>query len=211
MTSIQGGMLMDTRITFRIVFFILLGAMLVMRIAFNLRVRRQGERILPDQTAIKREGLVLFGSRVVLFFILITVVVLYAINHPWMRAIDFQLPTWLRWLGFILGLLSIAMLVWTEIELGSQFSPQLQLRNEHKLITLGPYTRIRHPLYTALDCFGLSLALVSANWFFVGIFILSLVGLWARVPKEEQMLLDRFGEEYQQYMQRTGRFFPKIK
>jgi protein-S-isoprenylcysteine O-methyltransferase Ste14 len=76
----------------------------------------------------------------------------------------------------MLGLLSIALMNWVQLELGRQFSPQLQLRREHQLITSGPYSHVRHPLYTALDPYGLSLALVSANGFFVLFFILSLLG-----------------------------------
>jgi protein-S-isoprenylcysteine O-methyltransferase Ste14 len=201
---------MDTSIAFRIAFFILLGALLVIRLIFNLRIHQQGERVMPDREAIRKEGIGLFTSRVVLFFVLITILVLYAIDHPWMKAFNFTLPGWLRWLGFTIGLLSIGFLFWTEFELGRQYSPQLQLRQEHQLITTGPYTQIRHPLYTAQDGFGLGLALVSSNWFFLAFFIISLVGLWFRVPKEERMMLDQFGEQYQNYIKRTGRFLPKI-
>ena len=201
---------MVNEITFRIAFFILLSAILVVRMYFNLRIRQQGERVMPDREAIRREGVGMFAARVVLFFVLIAVLVLYAINHPWMQALDFTLPAGLRWLGFAIGLVSIALLAWTEVELGRQFSPQLQLRQEHQLITAGPYARIRHPHYTSIDGFGLALAMVSANWFFVAFFILCLVGVWFRVPKEEQMMLGQFGEEYKAYMQRTGRFLPKL-
>ena len=201
---------MDTWVIFRIAFFILLGAILFVRMYFNLHIRQQGERIMPDREAIRREGVGMFASRVILFFVLIAVLVLYAINHRWMQAFDFTLPAALRWLGFAIGLFSIALLIWTELELGRQFSPQLQLRQEHQLITAGPYARIRHPLYTAIDSFGLALALVSTNWFFVAFFIICLAGLWFRVPKEEQMMLNQFGEDYKAYMQRTGRFLPKL-
>ena len=165
---------------------------------------------MPDKTAIRHEGVGLFASRVILFFILIAILVLYAIRHPWMQSLEFYLPPWLRWLGFAIGLLSIALTVWVELELGRQFSPQLQLRQEHQLVTSGPYSRVRHPLYTALDAYGLSLALVSANWFFVLFFFVSLIGLTLRVPKEEHMLLDQFGDQYHSYMQHTGRYFPKM-
>ena len=201
---------MDTSSTFRIAFFILLGGMLIVRIYFNLRLRRAGERFMPDEQAIRHEGMALFVSRVILFFALIAILVLYAIRHPWMQSLNFYLPDWLRWLGFILGLLSISLMTWVELVLDRQFSPQLQLRQEHQLITSGPYSRVRHPLYTALDAYGLSLALVSANWFFVLFFILSLLGLTLRVPKEERMLLEQFGDQYRTYMQHTGRYFPKI-
>jgi protein-S-isoprenylcysteine O-methyltransferase Ste14 len=195
---------------YRIAFFCLLVGMFIVRIIFNLRLKRSGERFMPDQQAIGHEGVGLFISRVVLFFALIAILLMYAIRHPWMEALNFYLPAWMRWLGFGIGLCSVALLIWVELELGRQFSPQLQLRQEHQLIMTGPYSRVRHPLYSALFGFGLSLALVSANWFFVAFFFLSLAGLVIRVPKEEQMMLDQFGDEYRAYMQRTGRFIPKL-
>jgi protein-S-isoprenylcysteine O-methyltransferase Ste14 len=39
--------------------------------------------------------------------------------------------------------------------------------------------------------------------------VVAIAGLFARVPREEQMMIEEFGEEYKAYMQRTGRFFPK--
>jgi protein-S-isoprenylcysteine O-methyltransferase Ste14 len=202
---------MESDLIFRILFFILLGGMLIVRIYFNLRLKKQGERYMPDKQAVKHEGVGLFVSRVVMFFVLIVILVLYAINHPWMQALNFYLPPWLRWVGFFIGLVSIALIIWVQLELDRQFSPQLQLRQDHQLITSGPYARVRHPLYTAFFGYGLSLALVSANWFFVAFFLLSLVGLTLRVPKEEQMMLDQFGDEYRGYMQRTGRYLPKLR
>jgi hypothetical protein len=77
---------MGSDLIFRIAFFILLGSMLVMRLVFNARVRQQGERIMPDRQAIQHEGVGLFATRVVLFFVLIAILVLYAINHAWIKA-----------------------------------------------------------------------------------------------------------------------------
>jgi protein-S-isoprenylcysteine O-methyltransferase Ste14 len=201
---------MNSELVFRIAFFVVLGLMLIVRMVFNVIVQKSGERIMPDREAIHREGVGMFALRFVMFFVLITVLVLYAIRHPWMNALDFNLPPWLRWLGFVIGLLSVALITWVELELGRQYSPQLQLRQEHHLVTSGPYTRIRHPLYLAVDCFGLSLALISANWLFAAFFALGLVLLFYRIPREEQMLIDQFGDDYRDYMQHTGRILPKF-
>ena len=197
-------------ITFRIAFFIILGAMLIMRMAFSLRMRRMGERTMPDKQAIQHEGVILVAMRFFLFFGLIAILILYAINHSWVKALSFTLPGWLRWVGFSVGWLGVLLTGWSELELDRQFSPQLQLRQDHQLITSGPYGTIRHPLYTGIFTFGLSLALVSANWFFVAFFVVSLLGLGLRVPKEERMMVEQFGEDYRTYMQRTGRFLPKM-
>ncbi len=200
---------MESEQAFRIAFWVLFGGVLVMRVYFSLRVRQAGERLMPDREAIKHEGRGMFAARVVAFFLLIALLVLYALNSPWMRALSIPLPGWLRWAGFALGLASLALWTWTQAALGKEWSPQLQLREEHHLVTTGPYARVRHPLYTAMLGWGTALALVTANWVFVFLAVAVIAGLAARVPKEEQMMIEEFGDQYREYMKKTGRFFPK--
>jgi protein-S-isoprenylcysteine O-methyltransferase Ste14 len=200
---------MTTETTFRLAFWILLGVLLLIRAYSAFRVRQAGERFLPDRAAIEREGRGMFAIRFVGFFILIALLVFYALNPPWIQALLIPFPPWLRWLGFFLGLTSLALMAWTQVELGTQWSAQLQLREEHHLVTTGPYARVRHPMYTAMFGWGIALALVTAHWIFVVLAVLAIAGLIARVPREEQMMIEEFGEEYKAYMQRTGRFFPK--
>jgi len=57
---------------------------------------------------------------------------------------------------------------------------------------------------------GIGLALLTANWCFVLFAVAMIAGFVIRAPREERMMLEAFGEEYQVYMQRTGRFFPKF-
>ncbi len=194
---------------FRILFFVLFGGVLVMRLYFMLQVRRAGERIMPDRQAVQREGRLAFAARLVMFFFLITFLVLYVIDVPWMAALELPFPAWLRWIGYALGFAGLLLWAWAQVCLGKEWSPQLQLREKHHLITSGPYRTIRHPIYTAMFVYGIGLALVTAHWVFVGLAVLVILGLMARVPKEEQMMLEEFGEEYRSYMQRTGAFFPR--
>ncbi len=88
-------------------FWVLLGGVLVMRTDFSLQVKRAGERLLPDQQAIQREGRGAFAVRFVVFFVLLAFLVLYALDVPWLRLL-IPLPPWLRWAGFVLGLVSLA-------------------------------------------------------------------------------------------------------
>ncbi|OGO15050.1 MAG: hypothetical protein A2Y93_14035 [Chloroflexi bacterium RBG_13_68_17] len=200
---------MDIENVFRIGFWTLLAGVLVMRGFFATQVRRAGERLLPDEAAVQREGRLAFAIRFLSFFVLIGILIAYAVNPPWIRALSIPLPAWLRWAGLALGLLSLALWVWTQQALGAHWSAQLQLRQDHQLITTGPYTHVRHPLYTAMVGWAVGLALVTANWIFVGLAALSAAVFFVRVPREEQMMLERFGDDYRSYMQRTGRVLPR--
>ncbi len=201
---------MTTETTFRWAFLILLVALLAMRFYFMFKVRRSGGRIMPDEAAVQREGgRVYYIIRVIFFVLLVMFLVEYLLGAKWINVFLFPLPAWLRWVGFGLGLFSVAFWTWTQIHLDTQWSAQLQLRKEHHLVTTGPYARIRHPLYSAMFGWTAALGFLTANWIFVAMAALSIAGTAARVPKEEQMMIKAFGDEYKNYMKRTGRFFPK--
>ena len=201
--------IMGTEGIFHAVFWVLIGLVLLMRVYFAVRVRQAGERNLPDRAAVKREGIGAFLARVVGFFLLIGLMVSYAVQPTWVRSLLIPFPAWLRWAGGALGIASLGLWTWTQVELGTLWSAQLQLREHHHLVTTGPYSRIRHPLYTAMIAWAASLAFVSANWIFVGIALLTSSVFIIRVPREEQMMIEQFGDEYRKYMQKAGRFLPK--
>lgn len=194
---------------FRVAFWCLLGLLLLVRVFFGVRVHQAGERYLPDKTAIQREGTGLFMTRVVMFLVMILLLIAYAVNPPWVQALVIPLPDWIRWMGLAVGLFGLGLLAWSQAELGRHWSAQLQLREGHRLVTTGPYSRVRHPLYTGLFGIGVGFALVTAHWIFVFLAIAVIIGMAARVPKEEKMLINQFGDEYRKYMDRTGRYLPR--
>lgn len=83
--------------------------------------------------------------------------------------------------------------------------------NDHKLIQNGSFGIIRHPLYTSylLLLGGLSLLLHTYFLFIPTIFLV--IGIYPTAKAEETMLLEQFGEAYEEYMSRVGMFLPKIK
>jgi len=203
---------MTTESVFRIAFIILLVMLLVMRAYFMVKLKRSGGRLMPDDKAVAREGgrgFLFF--RIVFFVALLAFLGMYIAGMTWIDLFQFWLPDWLRWAGFALGVLSVAFMTWTQVTLDTQWSAQLQLRRIHHLITSGPYERMRHPLYTSMLGWGLSLSLLTANWFFVAVSALAIGGLLYRIPKEEQMMLEAFGDAYRTYQQHTGRYFPKFR
>ena len=86
----------------------------------------------------------------------------------------------------------------------------ISTRENHALVTTGPYRWVRHPLYTGGMVEAVGLCLLMANW----LVALSAGLFWAliayRTPMEEKELIETFGDEYRQYLQRVGRFMPKI-
>ena len=144
------------------------------------------------------------------FLLFITLLVLYATYPQWMARFRLPFPIWLRCIGVCLGLASLGLLVWVQDTLGRHWSTGLVLREEHTLVTTGPYRWVRHPMYTALFAFMIALALVSANWLVVLAPVGGISLFLARIPKEEGMMIEEFGDEYRAYMERTGRLLPRL-
>jgi protein-S-isoprenylcysteine O-methyltransferase Ste14 len=103
-------------------------------------------------------------------------------------------PAWLRWVGAALGAASLPLLAWVQTALEKYWSALLHLRQEHKLITNGPYRWVRHPMYTALFTFFIATGLITANLGFIALDVLAISVLYLRIPKEENMMIEQFGE-----------------
>jgi len=137
-------------------------------------------------------------------------VIVYLINPAWMRWSQLDLPIWLRWLGVVIGLICLPLLYWLFRSIGTNITQTVATREHHQLVTHGPYRWVRHPLYTVGMTLFVSMALIAANWFILLATLLSFVMLLVRLPKEEEMLIAKFGDEYREYMQRTGSLLPRI-
>jgi protein-S-isoprenylcysteine O-methyltransferase Ste14 len=142
---------------------------------------------------------------------LIALLTLYLLFSSSFVLFQMPFPSWLRWLGVGLGFLSVPFLAWVHYVLDKCWSVTLKLQTEHKLVTTGPYRRIRHPMYTVHMIYFLSWVLVSANFLFLIYYVLAVLLITLRIPKEERMMLEQFGEEYRVYMKRTGRLLPYIR
>ena len=200
---------MNTDDAFTVIFWTLLAVMLSMRSWFAYRVSRTGERILPDRAAREREG---FWPRAVEGFVsLILVALVLQVcfqGGNLVQKFAFPAPPWLRWTGVALGIASVGLFAWTHVTLGRFWSTCLQLRRDHRLITAGPYARIRHPMYSAIVGWMISLALVGGSWIPLLVAALAALNFILRIHPEEKMMLKEFGDEYREYMKRTGRLLP---
>ncbi len=134
----------------------------------------------------------------------------YLINPNWMNWSKAGLPESIRWLGIGIGALCVFGIYWLFSSIGSGISPTSATRREHKLSTNGPYRWVRHPLYTVGAMLFISFGMMADNWFIAALGILAFIAMAKRTPQEEANLIVKFGDEYREYMKRTGRFFPKL-
>lgn len=183
---------------------------MLIRAYYGVKVRSQGERITAGREAIDREGRWSPAIRGMLFVGLVALLILYAVDPAWIGWLSLPVPLWCRWLGLGLAVMSLPLLVWVQAALGSYWSGSLQLRQEHMLVTTGPYRWVRHLRYSVLMAFMVGSSLTPANLLFAALTFFSVIVLLRHVGKEEGMMLERFGDEYGSYVRRTGRFVPRL-
>ena len=117
----------------------------------------------------------------------------------------------LAWLGSLFAIAALGMFYLTHRALGRNWSISLDVRENHQLVTNGIYRRVRHPMYSAFWLWAIAQALLLPNWIagFAGLAGFGIL-FFGRVAREEQMMLQTFGDSYREYMARTGRVFPWI-
>jgi protein-S-isoprenylcysteine O-methyltransferase Ste14 len=177
--------------------------------AISIYYRRKADRESGEKISPRAEGLpIMIGLRVFGLALWLGVFA-YLINPNWMSWSQLALPAWVRWLGAGLGIFADLLAYWVFSNLGTNVSPTVATRKRHQLVTSGPYRWVRHPLYSMGMLSYLSFALLAANWYIALLAIITFIILLLRLPKEEAGLIERFGDEYRDYMLRTGRFLPK--
>jgi protein-S-isoprenylcysteine O-methyltransferase Ste14 len=125
---------------------------------------------------------------------------------------NYSLPHWAGWLGAILFAVAIWLLWRSHVDLGRNWTPTLGIRADHQLVTDGVFKYVRHPMYAAHLLWAIAQVLMLHNWIAgYSFLVVSVPHYLLRVKAEEQMMLEQFGEQYESYMQRTGRIIPRIK
>lgn len=188
---------------FHIAFVVVFLAFATIRIAYQVMARNamgKAEYIEGKQNSAVRLGLGI---------LLVVVALAYMIWPQLLSWASLPLPEWTRWIGLALCLVSLPLLWWVHHSLGKNFSTTLHIREEHTLVTHGPYRWVRHPMYTVLFLYLLGLLLLTGNWLVGGVPLLGVTIIVAmRLKHEEFVMLEKFGVRYRDYMKRTGRFLP---
>ena len=165
-----------------------------------------GERIDRWQEG----ALILFGLR-------LTAAAMFAgwlawlINPAWLEWLQLPLPAAVRWAGIGAAAGGGVFWVWALHHLGKNLTDTVVTRRQHTLVTSGPYRWVRHPFYVGLVLMVFGVSVATAN----GLIIVLAGLLWfgfllPRTRIEERNLIERFGDEYRDYIRRVGRFWPRL-
>jgi protein-S-isoprenylcysteine O-methyltransferase Ste14 len=193
---------------FNVVYFLGIVGEILIRFPHE-RKRREQRIVVEDATA--REQAVL-GS---LAIGILLIPLVYALT-PFLKRADYSVSerTSKRMgaLGSLLFVLGLWLFYRSHADLGRNWSPLLQIREEHELVTDGVYRYLRHPMYTSQLLWVLAQPLLLHNWIagWSGLPVFLLFPL-VRVPHEERMMEAQFGDAYRAYKQRTGGILPTFR
>lgn len=159
-----------------------------------------------------QEGIViLFGLRLTAAAAF-TSGIAWLINPAWMAWSHLPIPAAIRWAGVGSAVAGAILFVWAIHNLGKNLTDTVITRQQHYLVTTGPYRYVRHPFYVAVVLGLVGTSLAMANWFYMlagGIVWFAF--LLPRTRIEERNLIARFGDDYRNYMNRVGRFWPRLR
>ncbi|MGB2632335.1 MAG: isoprenylcysteine carboxylmethyltransferase family protein [Candidatus Acidiferrum sp.] len=118
--------------------------------------------------------------------------------------------TWSFWAGAAVTAGGMLFSVWARRHLGKNWSQAVTLKEDHELITSGPYALVRHPIYTGLLFAIVGCALGRGEW--RGVLAVALVfgALWQKLKLEEKWMRAQFGESYEAYSRRVAALVPHI-
>lgn len=95
--------------------------------------------------------------------------------------------------------------------LGKQWTYQARVVEGHELITQGPYSLVRNPIYLGMFGMLISTGLAVGRWpVVIGCAIVFLVGTEIRIRTEEKLLREAFGEKFEEYARNVPALFPRL-
>lgn len=155
-------------------------------------------------------GALLLRSLAPLLAVVVIGIALQALHPGLLDRRVFTTTSRVRFAGFVLTCLGLLLTFWPRIVLGRNWSGRITLKEDHELVTRGPYRHIRHPIYTFLLLALLGTALVSNTVLWYLVLAAIVVGLVLKAKREESYLTNFFGASYRDYRERTGFLLPRF-
>jgi protein-S-isoprenylcysteine O-methyltransferase Ste14 len=160
-----------------------------------------------DEGKVRKTESLLGHLGVVVFLVGGLILLGYSDRHAWLVMNGSSL---LRFLGLFLLAAGGFFAFWSAMTLGRQYSTEITIQKDHRLITNGPYRLIRHPRYLGALGMALGYALLFSSYLGLGLTFLLLAAFVLRIKGEESMMRAEFGAEWENYSRHTWRLVPYI-
>ena len=148
--------------------------------------------------------------RAITFLIVIALLSTTRIPLPWLYRQLWPSGIWSFSIGAAVTIVGLLFAVWARQHLGRNWSRSVTIKLGHELIHTGPYSLVRHPIYTGIltGFLGTAIALSQVRGF-IGLVLVFLV-FWAKLRMEEGWMRSQFGETYGIYAAQTAALIPYL-
>ena len=175
----------------------------VIRYPYQRRARKQ--KVVRNQYD-SEERILISGAVLGLSFI-----PLFYLTSGFPKFADYPFRSAMGWAGVAAMVLFLLVFIQSHRNLGRNFSVTLEIRETHTLVIDGIYRYMRHPMYFSFWLWAIGQAFLFPNWIVGGAGLLAVAFLYfRRIRREEQMMLETFGDEYTTYTNRTPRLIPRV-
>ena len=148
--------------------------------------------------------------RVMVFAIVIVLLSTRRIPLPWLYRELWPAGLWPFWVGAAVTVAGLLFAVWARVHLGRNWSRSVTIKQDHELISSGPYAVVRHPIYTGIlaGFLGTAIAISEVRGFIAAALVFLV--FWAKLRLEEQWMRSEFGETYAAYASHTAALVPFV-
>jgi protein-S-isoprenylcysteine O-methyltransferase Ste14 len=114
------------------------------------------------------------------------------------------------WLGLALTVAGLGFAIWARLFLGRNWSGRVMIKEEHELIQTGPYSIVRHPIYSGFLLAILGTALVQGEFRSLLALPVAVLGWALKLRLEESFMAQQFGNAYLDYKRRVKALVPFV-
>lgn len=153
------------------------------------------------------------ASRIVRSLVFLIVIIVLSTNFipvPWLYRQLWPSGLWPFWIGAGVTVAGLLFAIWAREHLGSNWSRSVTIKQGHELITTGPYSVVRHPIYTGILAGFLGTAIALSQVRGMLCFALIFLVLWPKLRMEEKWMRSQFGETYATYARQTAALVPYV-
>ena len=196
---------MNELIPYRIATVVIMIAGMIISGHFRKKADREGGKVPRTD-----DGLPFLLPATIVAIVAMGSVLTFIVYPPLTTWAQTPIPTPIRLAGIALALINLPILYALFKNLGSNVTSTASTRENHTLVTTGPYRWIRHPLYTIGLILWFSLALITNLWPILVSIALFIPIINKRTQTEEANLIAKFGQDYIDYQQRIGKYLPRL-
>jgi protein-S-isoprenylcysteine O-methyltransferase Ste14 len=148
--------------------------------------------------------------RVVMFFVAIVLLSWGSVPFRWLRLPILPDGEWRFYVGLGMTVAGLLFAVWARVHLGKNWSRSVTVKQNHELITSGPYALVRHPIYTGLLTGFVGTAIAIGELRALIALLILFTALWIKLRLEEQWMQAQFGNTYAVYSSQVAALVPFV-